>query len=168
MFFFSTPDTAYPPPALFFQLLEDFFPELKNSPQVVCTSTMAVGAHKLAASEALVCRLTAIEEIAAMDVLCSDKTGTLTLNKLKISEPWALCSSGSSSSSTSASSSSSSGEDKEVGGWFIFLPAAGRAGFSKHRCEGDHVVRRAGLGVVATTHLFSHLPSRRQTSGPTT
>ncbi len=51
---------------------------------------MAVGAHKLATREALVCRLTAIEEMAAMDVLCSDKTGTLTLNKLQINEPWVL------------------------------------------------------------------------------
>ena len=36
--------------------------------QVVCTSTMAVGAHKLAKAKALVCKLTAIEELAAMDV----------------------------------------------------------------------------------------------------
>lgn len=58
--------------------------------QVVCTSTMAVGAHKLASREALVSRLTAIEELAGMNVLCSDKTGTLTLNKLSINEPWML------------------------------------------------------------------------------
>lgn len=29
-------------------------------------------------------RMTAIEEMAGMDVLCSDKTGTLTLNKLTV------------------------------------------------------------------------------------
>jgi len=55
--------------------------------QVVCTSTMAVGAHKLAKSKALVCKLTAIEELAAMDVLCSDKTGTLTMNQLSVCPP---------------------------------------------------------------------------------
>ena len=32
-------------------------------------------------------RLTAVEELAGMDVLCSDKTGTLTLNKLTVGEP---------------------------------------------------------------------------------
>ena len=53
----------------------------------VCTSTMAVGAHALAQRKALVCRLSSIEELAGMDVLCSDKTGTLTLNQLTIKRP---------------------------------------------------------------------------------
>jgi H+-transporting ATPase len=34
--------------------------------------------------EAITKRMTAIEEMAGMDVLCSDKTGTLTLNKLTV------------------------------------------------------------------------------------
>eukprot|EP01121_Diplochlamys_sp_Union-15-3_P021993 TRINITY_DN9227_c0_g1_i4.p1 TRINITY_DN9227_c0_g1~~TRINITY_DN9227_c0_g1_i4.p1 ORF type:complete len:1054 (+),score=237.95 TRINITY_DN9227_c0_g1_i4:87-3248(+) len=50
----------------------------------VLSVTMAIGAQKLAAKDALVTRLTAVEELAGMDILCSDKTGTLTKNKLTI------------------------------------------------------------------------------------
>ena len=47
--------------------------------QVVCTSTMAIGSRRLAEKKAIVTRLASIEELAGMDMLCSDKTGTLTL-----------------------------------------------------------------------------------------
>ncbi|KCV69327.1 H+-transporting ATPase [Fonticula alba] len=50
----------------------------------VLSVTMAIGASKLSQKQAIVSRLTAVEELAAMDVLCSDKTGTLTLNELSI------------------------------------------------------------------------------------
>jgi len=53
----------------------------------VLSVTMALGAHQLAKKQAVVARLTAVEELAGMDILCSDKTGTLTLNKLTIKEP---------------------------------------------------------------------------------
>ncbi|KAI3876664.1 hypothetical protein MKX03_027686 [Papaver bracteatum] len=50
----------------------------------VLSATMAIGSHRLAEQGAITKRMTAIEEMAGMDVLCSDKTGTLTLNKLSV------------------------------------------------------------------------------------
>ncbi|GAQ43849.1 hypothetical protein AtubIFM56815_008247 [Aspergillus tubingensis] len=55
---------------------------------VVTTTTMAVGAAYLAKKKAIVQKLTAIESLAGVDILCSDKTGTLTANKLSIREPY--------------------------------------------------------------------------------
>ena len=52
----------------------------------VLSVTMAVGATALAKKEAIVSRLTAIEEMAGMDILCSDKTGTITTNELSVAE----------------------------------------------------------------------------------
>lgn len=57
---------------------------------VVCTTTMAVGARRLAENSAIVTRLSAVEELAGMTVLCSDKTGTLTLNQLTLYDPWTV------------------------------------------------------------------------------
>jgi len=50
----------------------------------VLSVTMAVGAQQLAKHKAIVTRITAIEELAGVTILCSDKTGTLTTNKLTI------------------------------------------------------------------------------------
>ncbi|KAA3456012.1 plasma membrane ATPase 1-like isoform X1 [Gossypium australe] len=50
----------------------------------VLSVTMAIGSHRLSLQGAITKRMTAIEEMAGMDVLCSDKTGTLTLNKLSV------------------------------------------------------------------------------------
>ena len=54
----------------------------------VLTVTMAIGARALASKEAIVSRLAAIEEVAGMDILCSDKTGTLTQNSMSLAEPY--------------------------------------------------------------------------------
>ena len=53
----------------------------------VLSVTMAVGASVLAKLKAIVSRLASIEEMAGMDILCSDKTGTLTKNELKLGSP---------------------------------------------------------------------------------
>jgi H+-transporting ATPase len=52
----------------------------------VLSVTMVVGASALARRKAIVSRLVAIEEMAGMDVLCTDKTGTITQNKLAVTQ----------------------------------------------------------------------------------
>jgi H+-transporting ATPase len=52
----------------------------------VLSVTMAVGARHLARREAVVSHLPAVEEMAGVDVLCADKTGTITKNQLAVAE----------------------------------------------------------------------------------
>ncbi len=52
----------------------------------VLSITMAIGAYDLAKRQAIVRKLTAIEEMAGVDILCADKTGTLTKNQLTIAD----------------------------------------------------------------------------------
>jgi H+-transporting ATPase len=54
--------------------------------EIVTTTTLAIGSKKLVKSGAIVARLAAIEDLASMGILCSDKTGTLTLNKMVLQD----------------------------------------------------------------------------------
>jgi H+-transporting ATPase len=56
----------------------------------VLSVTLAAGARILARGKAVVRRLAAIEELAGADVLCCDKTGTLTRNDLEIGDPFLM------------------------------------------------------------------------------
>ncbi|MGX6607025.1 plasma-membrane proton-efflux P-type ATPase [Micromonosporaceae bacterium Da 78-11] len=56
----------------------------------VLSVTMAVGARLLAKKKAIVSKLVAIEELAGVDVLCADKTGTLTQNSLTLGDPYTV------------------------------------------------------------------------------
>ena len=52
--------------------------------EIVTTTTLAVGSKEMSKYGAIVTRLSAIEDLAGMAILCSDKTGTLTMNKMEI------------------------------------------------------------------------------------
>ncbi len=54
----------------------------------VLSVTMAIGANKMAKLKAIVSKLMAIEELAGMDILCTDKTGTLTKNEIRVEEVY--------------------------------------------------------------------------------
>ncbi len=54
--------------------------------EIVTTTTLALGSKELSKHGAIVTRLSAIEDMAGMSILCSDKTGTLTLNKMQLQQ----------------------------------------------------------------------------------
>jgi H+-transporting ATPase len=54
--------------------------------EIVVTTTLALGSRELSHQRVIVTRLSAIEMMAAVNMLCSDKTGTLTLNKMEIQD----------------------------------------------------------------------------------
>lgn len=54
--------------------------------EIVVTTTLALGSKELSKQKVIVTRLSSIEMMSAVNMLCSDKTGTLTLNKMEIQE----------------------------------------------------------------------------------
>lgn len=58
--------------------------------EIVTTTTLALGSSELSNHGAIVTRLSAIEDMAGMAVLCSDKTGTLTCNRMEIQDETPL------------------------------------------------------------------------------
>ena len=58
--------------------------------EIVTTTTLSLGSKELSHHGAIVTRLAAIEDLAGMSILCSDKTGTLTLNKMVIQDDCPL------------------------------------------------------------------------------
>ena len=54
--------------------------------EIVTTTTLAIGSKELVKHGAIVAKLSAIEDLAGMSILCSDKTGTLTLNQMMLQE----------------------------------------------------------------------------------
>ena len=52
------------------------------------TVVMTVGVRKMAGENAIIRRLSAVETLGSTDVILTDKTGTLTLNKMRVEELW--------------------------------------------------------------------------------
>jgi Mg2+-importing ATPase len=66
----------------FGNLLEYLIASVPVALPTVLSVTTVLGARSLARKEAIVTRLSAVEELAGIDMLCSDKTGTLTMDKI--------------------------------------------------------------------------------------
>ncbi|RKO83329.1 E1-E2 ATPase-domain-containing protein, partial [Blyttiomyces helicus] len=116
----------------------------------VMSVTMAVGASQLAKKEVIVKRLTAIEELASVSILCSDKTGTLTLNELSFDVPY-LSKKGNTSTDFEGTGVPYTEEDLLINAFFASEPGAQdaielavrsaaqeRVTVLKNRAEQDH------------------------------
>jgi H+-transporting ATPase len=68
--------------------------------EIVTTTTLAIGSKTLAKHGAIVAKLSAIEDLAGMSILCSDKTGTLTMNKMVLQENTPIYQQGETQAST--------------------------------------------------------------------
>jgi H+-transporting ATPase len=98
----------------------------------VLSVTMALGALALSRMKAIVSRLEAIEEMAGVDVLCTDKTGTLTQNKLTLGEP-VIFEAKDGAELILAAALASKGEDRDAIDTAIIEGLADRTEFERYR-----------------------------------
>jgi H+-transporting ATPase len=112
----------------------------------VLSVTMAVGASVLARMKAIVSRLAAIEEMAGMDILCSDKTGTLTKNELKLGSPVVF---------------TASNEQDLVLAAALASPAEGRDGIDEAVLKG--LTDQSALKANQITHFTPFDPVSKRT-----
>ena len=90
-----------------------------------------------------------------MDVLCSDKTGTLTLNKLTISEPWALSADEKSASSKSTTASSNTGCTDVIQDLIMTgALAAKRSGDQKDAIDQEQLTSQIGAEIHLKVALW--------------
>ena len=116
----------------------------------VMSVTMAVGARQLARRQAVVSHLPAVEELGGMDVLCSDKTGTLTQNRLAVTSPWTVPDV-SAADLLAAAALASRAEDRDPIDTAVLAAAPAPAGTSEHRVTDfvpfDPVTKRTEAAV---------------------
>ncbi|MBB6697472.1 cation-translocating P-type ATPase [Clostridium algidicarnis] len=59
---------------------------------VILTIFLSMGAWRLAKKNSLVRKLPSVETLGAVSVLCVDKTGTITMNQMTVTDTWSLIS----------------------------------------------------------------------------
>ncbi len=123
----------------------------------VLSVTMAAGARRLAGQKAIVARLAAMEELAGLKVLFSDKTGTLTLNELKLQKPVLLAAKDEHELVLSAALASERGEEHDAIDAAI-LEAADRAELGRYQVKHfepfDSTRKRAEAEVARDGRTF--------------